>query len=326
MKKSLLLISVFFTFLLCNAQVKTYSNYDVNGDGKVSVADVTKTVNRVIEKVSDDRTFVDGESLNALLMSIDARLKAIEEKLEISTSNTPDDSDPYNGHEYVDLGLHSGLKWATCNVGANSPEEYGDYFAWGATESQNVYTYVYAPYQTQYTTNSSSARFTKYLGSTSSSYKDSSALDADAVKTFLDLEDDAAHVNWGGCWHMPTRTDWSELCNNCYWMWVTTYNGKSANGYIVYKVKDLSDKGKYSSTYTPIGSYSVSDPHIFLPAAGYRVFSSLFNDGKYGSYWSSSLISTDPYDACCLFMNSGSVGMSNDGRYCGQSVRAVCRP
>lgn len=228
-------------------------------------------------------------------------------------------------HEYVDLGLPSGLKWATWNVGANSPEEYGDYFAWGATEPQELYDWAHTPYQTQNTTSYSSQKFTKYLGSTSSSYKDPSATDADALKTVLDLEDDAAHVNWGGDWRMPTKEEQDELRENCYWKWVTSYNGKSVNGYIVYKVKDSADKGKYSSSYSPVGSYSVSDPHIFLPAAGYRSGSSLSGAGSRGNYWSSSLNSSYPDDACGLSFNSGGVYWSSGSRLCGQSVRPVCQ-
>ena len=111
--------------------------------------------------------------------------------------------------EYVDLGLPSGLKWATCNVGANSPEEYGDYFAWGETEPKTTYnrdTYKY--YDGSY--------YTKYTGNDS--------------KTVLDPEDDAATANWGGSWRMPTTGEQRELINNCTWDW-TTQNG--VNGYKV---------------------------------------------------------------------------------------------
>lgn len=328
MKKTLLSVFALFTFTLCNAQLKTQSNYDVDGNGEVTIEDVTSTVNKVLGKASDDRTMVDGESLNALLLSIDARLKAIEEKLGISTPSTPDTpepTDPYNGHEYVDLGLPSGLKWATCNVGANNPEDYGDYFAWGATATQGVYDWAHTPYQTQNATSDGTlTRYIKYLGSTSSSKKDTSATDADALKTVLDPEDDAAHVNWGGNWRMPTKEELDELCNNCYWKWVTTYNGKSVNGYIAYKVKDSADKGKYSSSYSPVGSYSVSDPHLFLPAAGYRWSGEFKDAGSHGLYWSSSLNSDGPIRAHILYFYLGDVRSDIYTRQCGQSVRPVC--
>lgn len=323
MKKTLLFVSALFAFMLCDAQVKTHSNYDVDGDGSVTVADVTKTVNRVTEKLSDDRTVVDGESLNALLMRIERKLDVLQkehelvmEKLGISANNS---------HEYVDLGLS--VKWATCNIGAHSPEEYGDYFAWGAKASQRYYDWYCTAYQTQSVIewqNYSSTKWLKYVGSTTSSYKDSNATDEDALKTVLDPEDDAAHVNWGGFWRMPTKEEQDELREGCYWQWVTSYNGKSINGYIVYKVKDSADKGQKSFNYTPVSSYSVDDPHIFLPAAGRRLYGSLLDDGSWGVYWSSSLGADIPTYAYNILFTSTEVGWHDNGRLDGRSVRAVC--
>ena len=97
----------------------------------------------------------------------------------------------YNGHEYVDLGLPSGLKWATCNVGASSPEVYGGYYAWGETEEKSSYSW-----STYKWCNGSYDTMTKYC--TSSSY---GTVDN---KTTLDPQDDVAHVKWGGRWRMPT--------------------------------------------------------------------------------------------------------------------------
>lgn len=336
MKKTLLSVLALFTFALCNAQVKTQSNYDVDGNGKVTIEDVTSTVNKVLGKAADERTLVDGESLNVTLQEILSKLKSLDERIanlekkNCTCNCSGGTTDPYNGHEYVDLGLPSGLKWATCNLGAENPEDYGYYYAWGATEPQDVYDYVHCPFQTQNTESYSSQKFTKYLGSTSSSYKDPSATDANALKTVLDPEDDAAHVNWGGDWRMPTKEEQDELRENCYWKWVPSYNGKSVNGYIVYKVKDSADKGKMTnnnnnSSYSPVGSYSVSDPHLFLPAAGYRYGSSLDYAGSYGNCWSSSLNSSDPSSACGLGFNSGVVGWRSHGRRYGQSVRPVCQ-
>ncbi len=114
----------------------------------------------------------------------------------------------HKGPEYVDLGLPSGLKWATCNVGATTPEEYGDYFAWGEVEPKTTYnldTYKYYD----------GSNFTKYTGSD---------------KTVLDSEDDAATANWGGAWRMPTKAEQDELRTKCKWDW-TTQNG--VNGYKV---------------------------------------------------------------------------------------------
>ena len=208
-----------------------------------------------------------------------------------------------NGHEYVDLGLPSGLLWATCNVGASKPEDYGDYFAWGATKPQAVYDWVNTPFQTQDTKDYYEQKFTKYLGSTTSSYKDSSAKDSDALKTVLDPEDDAAHVNWGGSWRMPTREELEELIdrNNCNWTW-TTQNGVKG-----YKVTSLKN---YKS--------------LFLPAPGYR-FSILCLEGTDGLYWSSSLfMSSYPDYAYNLGFNWGNVVCGSTFRSEGLSVRPVC--
>ena len=194
-----------------------------------------------------------------------------------------------NGHEYVDLGLPSGLKWATCNVGANTPEEYGDYFAWGETQPKSYYdwsTYKYC--------NGSSTTMTKYC--TKSSY---GTVDN---KTTLELTDDVAHVRWRGSWRMPTDDELSELRNtsNCTWTW-TTQNG--VKGYKVTSKKNGNS--------------------IFLPAAGYRYLGNLSLAGSYGNYWSSSLYTYYSYYACDLYFSSG-VGWASDDRCDGRSVRAVC--
>ena len=233
--------------------------------------------------------------------------------------NWGDDDPSQPTHEYVDLGLS--VKWATCNVGASKPEEYGDYFAWGATEplyqpgyaqssspvwksgKTGGYNLLNAPYQTANTTSYSSIRWTKYLGSTTSSFKDPSATNSDALKTVLDPEDDAAHVNWGGSWRMPTYEELNELCTNCTWTW-TTING--INGY-----KVQSKKSGYS------------DRWIFLPAAGCRYSTDLNYVGSYGGYWSCSLYTDNPVDAYDLGFYSGNYG-TDDYRYFGQSVRPVC--
>ena len=335
MKKTFLTLLALLSFVVCSAQLKTYSNYDANGDGKVDISDVTATVNKVLGKVKDDKTLIDEENvalwvsdlIDCLGIRRDPRL-TLENKMTL-VERTLKNNSKYNGHEYVDLGLPSGLKWATMNVGATTPEGIGSYFAWGATEPIKQYDWVRTPYQTQdVDISSTKVLFTKYVGSISSTYKDPSATDADALKTVLDPEDDAAHVNWGGDWRMPTKAERDELSTNCYWKWVTTYNGKSVKGFIVYKVKDSADKGKYKSDYSPVGSYSVSDPHIFLPIAGHRDVSDLYYANSGGTYWSSSINPDSPYCAYDISFYSNVAGNTvtrfYSNRYYGQSVRAVC--
>ena len=191
---------------------------------------------------------------------------------------------------YVDLGLS--VKWATCNVGATTPEAYGDYFAWGETSPKSNYTWETYKFRTSgdiYT----NVKFNKY--NTSS---DRGTIDN---KTTLDLSDDAARANWGGAWRMPTKAEQDELRKNCTWTW-TTQSG--VNGYSV--------------------TSKTNGNSIFLPAAGNRNGTSVGGVGSDGYYWSSSLNESYPYDACYLYFDSGTVGWSSFNRYHGRTVRAVC--
>ena len=212
-----------------------------------------------------------------------------------------------NGYAWVDLGLPSELKWATMNVGATSPEGYGNYYAWGETSTKS--TYDWSTYT--WSVNGSSSSFSKYTTDT---------------KTTLDPADDAATVNWGGKWRMPTPAEQTELVTNCYWVWTSSYNDSGKAGYIIYKAKSSSDKGQvvYDGD-TPSSDYSLSDSHIFLPAAGYRSVGSLYYAGSYGYYWSSSLIEGRSYYAWKLsFHSSNRYSDYNYSRCYGLSVRAVC--
>ncbi len=238
-----------------------------------------------------------------------------------------------NGHAWVDLGLPSGLKWATCNVGAANPWDYGDYFAWGETvgygksDPSNAHNKSYTGGSTVKTYNDWATykycSCSNYDCLTKYNYSSSYGSMVDNKKT-LDLSDDAARVNMGGSWRMPTLAEQSELVDNCYWEWTNSYNGQDVKGYIVYKVKDASDKGKMNTA--TVGSYSLSDAHIFLPAAGCRSKSGLYDAGR-GDYWSSSLRdSNGPNAAYYLDSYSGSVSWGNGSRYRGHSVRGVYDP
>ena len=195
-------------------------------------------------------------------------------------------------YQYVDLGLPSGMLWATCNVGAETPEGYGDYFAWGETDPKNTYSwssYIYANGTSLY-----NLKLTKYC---TRSYYGNNGF-TDNLTTLLP-EDDAATANWGSDWRMPTSAEWQELINN------TTYTWASLNGV----------KGRF---------FNASNGNsIFLPAAGYRSGSSLNGAGRYGYYWSSSLDANSPYYAWRLYFNSNYNSRYQDYRYYGQTVRAV---
>ena len=218
-----------------------------------------------------------------------------------------------NGHDYVDLGLTSGTKWATCNVGANKPQDYGDYYAWGETTTKETYSW------STYKYGSGDFQMTKYCSA--SLYGKDGFTDSKAT---LDPSDDAAYVNWGGKWRMPTRAQLDELRNQCYWVWKYGYNYSNVKGYIVYKAKTSSDKGvKIYEGGTPSSSYKLSDAHIFLPAAGWRDDGDLSYAGSDGRYWSSSLYTDSQGGAWDVDFDSGYLFGRCAGRLYGQSVRAV---
>ena len=245
------------------------------------------------------------------------------------------------GHVWVDLGLS--VKWAACNVGADSPEQYGDYFAWGETERKDSYDW----YNLKYCHVFSSLNFTKYITKTETEMtpEDSAWLADEEVyfdlipvagdsavpvlpalptrkngytivnfsvtenayeidgRTVLEPSDDAARASWGGSWRMPTVDDWNELLRNCSWNW-TTVNGISGH----------------------MGTSRLNGNTIFLPAAGYRDGTELREEGRYGIFWSSQLDSLMPWKAWGIYSYHKAVGPATDGRQYGRSVRAVCVP
>ena len=203
--------------------------------------------------------------------------------------------------EAVDLGLPSGLKWASCNVGASKPEEYGAYFAWGESAPKSDYNWT-----TYKWCNGGPDKLTKYC--TNSSYWGSSApMDN---KTLLDSDDDAASANWGGGWRMPIHEEWTELMENCTWTWTSNYNGTGIAGRIV------------TSNITGYETKS-----IFLPAAGYRDGTGPEDVGSCGYYWSSSLSTLDMFYssiAWYVHISIGNLYRGTSSRYRGQSIRPVC--
>ena len=196
----------------------------------------------------------------------------------------------------VDLGLS--VKWASFNLGASKPTEYGCLYQWaGTTDVSDKGIYLDESNCPYHTGSYEKSGWTKYNTNSSCGTVDN--------KTVLEAMDDAATVALGGSWRMPTREEWSELMNteNCSWTW-TTIDG--VNGYKVQSKK---------SGYT--------DNWIFLPAAGFRDGVNLFEVGSGGYYWSSSLCTGLPYSAYYMFFDSSYVGWFNYLRYCGRSVRPV---
>ena len=204
-----------------------------------------------------------------------------------------------NGHTWIDLGLPSGTLWATCNVGTSTPEQYGDYFAWGETTKKAFYkwgTYKYS--------NGGEDQLTKYCYNSAYGYNNFTD-----TLTVLQASDDAATFNWGSGWRTPTSDEWSELDVYTTKIW-TTQNG--VNGMLF---------------TSPNGG------SIFLPAAGnyyyhnYLGTHDLYDAGSKGPYWSSRLDFGVPKFAISWYFeeNLGNTIYSDkDNRCIGLPVRAVC--
>ncbi len=196
----------------------------------------------------------------------------------------------HNGHEYVDLGLPSGTLWATCNIGATTPEGYGDYFAWGETEPKEQYgksTYKWGIYDETDTINFGMTKYNRTDG-----------------KVALDKTDDAAIVNWEGKWRMPTVEEQEELLNKCVWTWDTLNN---VSGFKVTGVNGNS---------------------IFLPATGCIFNTKIEYDKEYATYWSSTgdFNHFDAASACGFFWDCYSEPGWDLNRRCdGSTVRPVYR-
>ncbi len=224
---------------------------------------------------------------NGMLVKSYKNSKVVNYKVVIREA-IPDTS---SAHEMVDLGLPSGLLWATCNVGASTPYEDGDFFAWGETEPKSDYSW-----STYKWCNGSSSTLTKYCASSSYGYNGFTD-----DKTVLDAEDDAATVNWGAGYRMPTYAEFCELKSTCTWTWDSSHNG-----------------------YTVTGKNGNS---IFLPASGNRYGSSLIAHGSYGYYWSATLYSGAAFHAYFFYFDSGYHYPYFDYyRYGGQAVRPVAEP
>ena len=254
MKKFSSLLVVLLLMLASFTAGMEYQRGDVNQDGNVSISDVTCLIDYLLTG-----TWPDGPV-------------------------TPPDN-----YEWVDLGLPSGTLWATCNLGASAPEEYGDYFAWSEIVPKDEYTYE--NYKWWYFDENGNRYISKYNTNNNFGPVDN--------KTELEPEDDAASVYMGTSWRIPSLEQIVELVNVCAWQW-TQRNG--VNGHLV--------TGPNGNT-------------MFLPAAGYRDGSSLEYVGTYGIYWSTSLYSYLPDRAYCLYLDSQYWDSEDFGRYYGHVIRAV---
>ena len=201
--------------------------------------EITISTDKTGDKIYVDGNYVGTSPITSNLSYDSHNIKAIRDGKEVSKTITVSQSGgennvkltfvlEINGHEYVDLGLS--VKWATCNVGANNPEDYGDYFAWGETTTKSSYT-----------------------DNNSKTYG----------KNFSDIggksQYDAARSNWGGTWRLPTKAEMEELKNRCTWKW-TTQNG--VNGY---KVTGPND----NSIFLPAAGYRYGSSLYLAGEYGY---------------------------------------------------------
>lgn len=194
-----------------------------------------------------------------------------------------------NGHEYVDLGLS--VKWATCNVGANKPEDYGNYYAWGETSTKSSYT------------EDNSKTFGKNLVFTE-----------DGKNMILSLGDnsqyDAARANWGGTWRLPTDKELVELMNKCTWTW-TTQNGVKG-----YKVTGPNG----NSIFLPAAGFREgASLHGTGEYGCYWSSKPFFYRDDLDAMW----LDDQTYYAYELYFDDGEVYVNFDDRYYGLSVRPV---
>ena len=214
------------------------------------------------------------------------------------------------GHDYVDLGLPSGTKWATMNVGATEANRYyGDYFAWGETKPR------YTSYTISRTDDGYGGISENISVSWKSGYEDNGyswdnyfdgtngenfTIFKDADSSELDATHDAATVNWGSNWKTPTKDQCSELINSCFMTSTNDYNNTGIAGIIVYKAT-AGDEGKDTFGSTPpelAGTYSLSTPHIFFPLCGRFPQNNYVSSNDLCAYlWSSTLEPSYPETA-----------------------------
>ena len=270
-------------------QLKTQTTLDANGQWSITFnSDGTAEVVAQGENTRNNMRFNPNISNGDPLFSCYLESSNVDTRVSFYKAGGTSEPD----HAFVDLGLPSGLLWATCNVGATNPEDYGDYFAWGETQPKDYYdwsTYQYC--MGSYNT------LTKYCSNSSYGYNGFT----DSLTTLLP-EDDAATAIWGGNWRMPTKEEFEELYNNTTVSW-TTQNGVDGRLFV-----------------------AANGNTLFLPATGYRWNGELYYSGSRGNYWSSSLYTTTPAPdiACQLFFTVNSnCGIDGDSRDGGQPVRPV---
>ena len=268
---------------------------DVNSDDKLNGKDVKAIAKHIMGNTPVDFN-VDAADINGDDNVNVADIVGLVNTIKYLGGGGPDNV------EAVDLNLPSGTKWANMNVGAEKPEDYGLYFAWGETvgytsDTSDGHSFEWANYK--WCNDGIGTTVTKYCPTSETDYWGGSGTPDNLLR--LEYADDAACVIWGGNWRMPTRGEIEELISETNSEW-TTVNG----------VEGM----KFTS--------KTNGNSIFLPAAGDRHDSDFGNGGVEGSYWSSSLYESGPYYAYGLYFGMVTAYRSNCTRgTVGRSVRPV---
>ena len=236
---------------------------------------------------------------------------------------------PYNGHAYVDLGLRSGTKWAKMNVGASSEKDAGLYFAWGETQG-------YTASQVGTGEGQKAFRLSDYRFKPSGDGSTFNKYNAKDKMTHLELTDDAAHVNWGGDWHMPNRAQCLELLTETNNGFVTVAgvftqfhwsidNGFSSPIETTATISGWNTAGYFffKKSYTSVTDAISHKDYLFVPAASLCVDGKVNNVGVYCNVWASALDSENVERAWGFDFDSSEAGVGYDSRYYGLSVRGV---
>ena len=277
-----------YSFFMKNITIENGKTLELN-----ETLEIGKEV-KIITDISGDSIYVDGfyAGISPIEMMVSYGLhdfKAIRNTKTLKQSITITESsenvrlmfNEINGHEYVDLGLS--VKWATCNVGASKPEDYGDYFAWGETSTKSTY----------------SEGNSKTTGEQMNDIKGNSQYDA-------------ARANWGGSWRLPTKKELEELENKCIWTW-TTQNGVKG-----YKVTGPNGK----SIFLPAAGHR-GESSLYRVGEGGSYWTSTSDSDNYFFYEYFFYFFDYGEGASCLFFDSGRQYVDLGDRYYGGSVRPV---
>jgi hypothetical protein len=279
-----LLLAVLMSSMTITASAEAVRG-DVNGDTFINISDAIALINYIS---TGNDAGIDMVNANCNL-DTEVNISDVIALINyLSTNMWPDT--PVVDENYVDLGLPSGTLWATRNVGAENPEDCGDYFAWGETEPKDYYhasTYIWCNVV------DGKIKLTKYCNKAANGYEEFTD-----DKLVLDPEDDAARANYPNG-QMPSPEQLDELIQNCTWEW-TQVNGM--NGQMI--------TGPNGNT-------------MFLPATGYRSQSKVYSVGTHGSYWLNCISDMAPLNGRKIYVASGTFNINSSSRQLGYTVRAV---